>query len=86
MSPLSRLTIEDDHQLAATIFYAHKNPVHHGLATKMEDWKFSSYNSFFSKSPTNVNREYTLDFFGGVERFRQYHAQPIYLKSAIVIE
>ena len=86
MSPVKRVAIEDDHQLAATIFYTHKNPVHHGIVSKMEDWKFSSYKAFFSTEATNVNRNGTLDFFGGPECFRQFHKQPIYLKSAVVME
>ena len=86
MSPLSRLAIKNDHQLAATIFYVHKNPVHHGITTTMEKWKFSSYNTFFSQNPTQINRQYTLDFFGGIEGFNLYHNQPIYLKSAVIIE
>ena len=86
MSPVKRVAIEDDPQLAATIFYVHKNPVHHVMSTKMEDWKCSSYKAFFTAGATNVNRQVTLDFFGGLEGFRQFHQQPIYLKSAVVME
>lgn len=80
MSPLKRITITDDAQLAATLFYIHKNPVHHGLCRKMWEWKFSSYNIYCSDGQTLLNRKYILDFFGGLEYFHEYHRQVIDLK------
>ncbi len=39
MDYLRRVHIETDEQLAATIYYIHKNPVHHGYCRSMKEWK-----------------------------------------------
>ena len=42
--------VEDDAYLLTVIRYIHQNPVKAGLCGKIEDYKFSSYNDFVSKS------------------------------------
>ncbi len=42
--------VEDDAYLMAVIRYIHQNPVKAGLCEKIEDYKFSSYSEFVSKS------------------------------------
>jgi putative transposase len=49
----------------ATIFYIHKNPVHHGCCKKITDWPWSSYKSIVSGAPTKMEHEMLLDWFGG---------------------
>ena len=86
ISPIRRVTIVDDMQLAATIFYVHKNAVHHGYCINMEEWKYSSFSGFLSNQQTALSREYVLNFFGGKEAFISFHTQPIELKNAAIIE
>jgi putative transposase len=83
---LRRILVDSDTQFGATAFYIHKNAVHHGYCKKMEDWKWSSYNSFLNKKPTEVASIELLEWFGGIKGFVEYHSQPIYLKNAVVIE
>lgn len=83
---LRRVQIETDDQLGATIFYIHKNPVHHGCSEAMENWKWSSYNAFLSEKPTMLLRNEVINWFGGIKSFKDYHNQPIHLKNAISIE
>jgi putative transposase len=83
---LRRVQIETDDQFGATIFYIHKNPVHHGCSKTMENWKWSSYKAFFSEKPTMLLREDVLNWFGGMKSFQDYHSQPIHLKKAASME
>jgi putative transposase len=83
---LRRISIENDTQFGATAFYIHKNAVHHGYCKNMEDWKWSSYNSFLNKEPKEPISIELLEWFGGIRGFLQYHSQPIYLKSAVIVE
>ncbi len=69
-----------------TIFYVHKNAVHHGYCKNITDWRWSSYKTFLSKSPTKVKRQQVLEFFGGETGFLKFNSQPIYLKEAITLE
>lgn len=86
MDYLRRVEVETDTQLGATVFYIHKNPVHHGLCQTIEQWYWSSYKAYLTDSPTLVKTKEVLGWFGGREGFRQYHRQPVYPKEAAVIE
>ncbi len=70
-------TINNENDLCKVIHYTHSNPVHHGFTKKMEDWIYSSYQIFLSKSPTKLEREYVLELFGGLDAFIKYHQQAI---------
>ncbi len=83
---LRRVLVNNDAQFGATAFYIHKNAVHHGCCKNMEDWKWSSYNSFLNKEPKESVSIELLDWFGGKKGFLEYHSQPIYLKNAIIVE
>ncbi len=83
---LRRVLVNNDTQFGATAFYIHKNAVHHGYCKNMEDWKWSSYNSFLTKDPKQAISIELLEWFGGIKGFLEYHSQTIYLKDAIVVE
>jgi len=53
--------------------YIHHNPIHHGYAKEYEQWKYSSFNSFFTKSETLICCDDVYEWFGGKEYFIQYH-------------
>jgi len=64
--------IREDY-LVYLICYIHRNPIHHGLTFNYEDWKYSSYNTFLSNKPTQIEREYILDIFGSRNEFVNFH-------------
>lgn len=78
---MRRVPIKSDRQFSSTVFYIHKNPVHHGYCKKMEDWKWSSYSTMLSDKRTSLLRPEVLNSFGGLKGFLDYHSQPIYLKE-----
>lgn len=86
MDYIRRVEVKKDSQYSATLFYIHKNPIHHGYCDQIEDWKWTSYKSVISNSPTLIQRNKIIDWFDTVERFEQFHKQPINLKNAVVIE
>ncbi len=83
---MRRVQVDEDEQLAATIFYIHKNPVHHGLVKNIEDWEWSSFKSHLSSKETSLQRDKVLNVFQGIDGFKEYHKQTIYLKSAAAAE
>ena len=83
---LRRVEIMDDCQFGSTIFYIHKNPVHHGYVNSISSWRWSSYNKLIGKSATMLKRDEVLNWFGNVSAFKQYHEQPIHLKNAMIVE
>ena len=81
MDYLRRVEIKSDGQFTSTVFYIHKNAVHHGLCKKIPDWKYCSYNAMLSNNPTYLLRQTVLDSFGGREKFIAYHNQHVVLKN-----
>lgn len=86
INSIKRISIEGDTQLSSTIFYVHKNAVHHGYCKSISDWKWSSLSSFLSASITKIKKDWILNFYGDQMAFMKFHSQPIYLKHAVVIE
>jgi len=60
--------------------YIHRNPIHHGLCEEYGEWKYCSYNAFFSSKPTLVARKrifYLLKANGNnvVKTFLSHHKE-----------
>ena len=86
MDYMRRVEITSDQQYTATVFYIHKNPVHHGYCSKINDWPWTSFQTMLSQTPTKLKRNEVLQWFGGLNKFIEYHKQPIYLKNAVALE
>ncbi len=72
--------VEGDASFCKVVHYIHANPVHHRFVDKIDKWKHSSYKIFLSNGQTNIERDYVLKIFGGIDMFLKYHEQPIDLK------
>lgn len=72
--------IEDNSSICKVTHYVHANPVHHGFVKKLEDWKFSSYNSYLSDLTTKLSKKEIIEIFGSKNYFIEYHKQPVELK------
>jgi REP element-mobilizing transposase RayT len=70
-----RKNVATEEYLKKLIRYIHQNPVNDGFAIKIEDWKYSSYNSILSISPTLVARHDVIELFDDLENFVFYHQQ-----------
>jgi putative transposase len=69
--------VEGDEAFKRVVHYIHRNPVHHGFVTKIDMWKHSSYNTFLNNQKTSLDRDDVLKVFGGIEKFVEYHSEPI---------
>ncbi len=83
---IRRVSVESDKQFISTVFYIHKNPVHHSISKDIRDWPFSSYHQYLDDGNLLINPEPVLQNFGGKEHFLQFHNQKIYPKESIQIE
>lgn len=72
-----RNIVEDDVYFRKLIHYVHYNPVHHGFVKDMRDWKFSSFETFFSSNSTKLKREQVIEWFRDVDKFYEFHKQQI---------
>jgi len=55
------------------IFYIHNNPVHHGVAKKIADYPWSSYESIISNRSTKLQRHRVIETFNELDNFKYYH-------------
>jgi putative transposase len=79
MRSLKRVEIMSDMQFCSTIFYVHKNSVHHGLTKDLARWRWSSYARSIPDIP--IDRQEIINFFGSEAEFKRFHEQPISLKT-----
>jgi putative transposase len=73
ISNFKRKKVDSDEYMTRLIRYIHFNPVNHGFAREITDWKFSSYNILTSTGKTFLAREKVLAWYGGLEQFRKAH-------------
>jgi REP element-mobilizing transposase RayT len=70
---LQRNRIENEAYLKQLIVYVHLNPVKHKFTESFETYLHSSYRSYLSNKETNIDRDFILELFGGLENFKVYH-------------
>jgi len=72
--PFGRVPITSDRQFWAVIAYVHQNPQKHKFVEDFRDWKYSSYGILLADTPTFLQRDVLLDWFGGKDEYRNLHA------------
>ncbi len=82
--PFKRINIDNNEYLYNLINYIHRNPVHHGFVKDLRDWKYSSFNSFFSKRKTLLKRKEVIELFDGKYNFLLSHKKE--LNEKIILE
>lgn len=78
-----RKQIDHDSYLTQVVIYIHQNPSKHGIMEDFTKWKYSSYQALISSKPTNLEREYILDWFGGIDQFQENHQSTTNLKLPV---
>ncbi|HBX51643.1 MAG: hypothetical protein A2W98_02260 [Bacteroidetes bacterium GWF2_33_38] len=83
--PFKRKHITTDEYFKILIHYIHYNPVHLEFVNDLRDWKYSSYESYFSSKTTLIKRDEAISWFGDVKNFEEFHKQKINEKILIEI-
>ena len=68
-----RRIINDKVDFINVFNYIHQNPIHHRFAERIEDWKFSSYSSFYSDKKSELNRKQIYKLFENKKEFVEIH-------------
>jgi len=77
MKNFRRKLIDTNEYFKQIIHYIHYNPVHHCFADDLRDWKFSSYETYFSDKTTNLKRSQAIELFTDKQSFFDYHQRDI---------
>ncbi len=70
-----RNRVENEEYLRQLIVYIHLNPLKHKFTEDFKDYKHSSFKAYLLDKETNLEKEYILELFGGIENFIFYHNQ-----------
>ncbi len=81
-----RLHIDSNSYYRKIIHYIHFNPVHHGFVKDLRDWKYSSFESFFSEKATLLKRKEVIDWFDSKDNFYNFHQKEINDKMVIDLD
>ena len=79
--PFRRVLVSEDAYLAELIFYIHSNPEKHGFVRDFGEYPHSSYHSHLHTAQTKLKREEVLVFFGGKEKFEEFHTNNQMLRN-----
>lgn len=86
LSDFNRKLVDNDIYFRKIIHYIHFNPVHHGFVKDLRNWKYSSFETFFSEKLTNLKREQVINWFNDIDRFYEFHKQKIDEQMALELE
>ena len=81
-----RKHIDSDEYFKQIIHYIHYNPVHHEFVDDLRDWKYSSFESFFSEKATSLKRNEVIGWFDNKENFWDFHQKEIDMKMTLALE
>lgn len=74
LNAVKRKKISDEKYLLKVLHYIHNNPINHGFANKVDQWKHSSYNSYLNlEKESKLNRMEIMQYFDSLDVFKNYH-------------
>ena len=68
-----RIVIDSDLYLSQIICYIHRNPIHHRIVSKYEEYAYSSYKELMSESSFLLSRSRVMEIFGTKENYVMAH-------------
>jgi REP element-mobilizing transposase RayT len=74
-TPFKRVEVDKDEYFTQLVYYIHANPQLHGLIKDFREWEWSSYSRILINKPSKLKKKEVLDWFGGEERYIQFHRE-----------
>ena len=68
-----RLQVEENDYFESIVFYIHTNPLKHLVTLDFRTYSYSSYSLIIDADSSLIAAEEILIYFGGVEKFKQFH-------------
>jgi putative transposase len=86
--PFKRLEINKEIHFTQAIVYIHANAMRHKLCKDFDSYEWSSWHSMLSKHPTQLCRKEVLEWFGGLQPFKDAHKKmsEYYYNNDVAIE
>lgn len=71
--PFKRVAVNSEEHFGHLIYYIHTNCKKHKLQDDFISYTWSSYHAMVSDRPTKLERQFVLDWFGGLDAFIAFH-------------
>jgi REP element-mobilizing transposase RayT len=84
--PFHRIEVSDDSYFTRLVWYIHHNPQKHGFVSDYRDYAHSRFHSHLQEKKTTLNRKEVLDWFGGKDRYLNFHEIQHNMDAKFVIE
>jgi len=81
-----RKNIDSDLYFQQLVVYIHNNPIHHEIASDVEDYLWTSYHQLIKsgKGITKISLANTIEWFGDVDNFVAYHKRTQDISEGII--
>jgi len=73
--PFKRIPVDSESYLLRLMVYIHQNPQKHKFVEDFRDWDHSSYHALVSATPTRLQRDGVMQFFGSEQDFVRIHQE-----------
>jgi putative transposase len=73
--PYKRVLVEDSRNLCYLVQYIHVNPEKNKLVLDFRTWDWSSYKFILTPRKSIVDRNFVLEWFGGIKEFVLFHSK-----------
>ena len=73
--PFKRVHVGDSKYLSYLVQYIHVNPEKNQLINDFKMWDWSSYKFILSPRHSLVDRDFVLEWFGGIKEFELFHSK-----------
>lgn len=86
MQSFGRKEVDTSAYFSKVVHYIHANAVHHGFVKHIEDWAYTSYHAYLSQKESKLNRIETVQWFGNLQDFIDFHKNNIDESLALDME
>ncbi|MFA9212654.1 MAG: transposase [Candidatus Methylacidiphilales bacterium] len=71
--PFHRICVDNEVYFSRLVWYIHYNPQKHGFVSYFRDYPYSSSHSHLVNSPTKLERNEVINWFGSKEAYQNFH-------------
>lgn len=83
--PFKRNKIENREYFKRCIIYVHQNPLKHKFVTRLEDYRYTSYNYIFADEDGLIKKSTVLSLFDNLMDFEKSHENMVSLDEGLYI-
>ena len=85
-SPFKRKKIDNRQYFKRCLIYVHQNPLKHGFVTRLQDYRYTSFNLIFSHTNGFIKKSTVLNFFDNIDEYNKIHHELVNLTEGFDVD